>query len=366
MMILALAKAGKKIGITAVSHKVIRNLTEETISLSKRNNQKIAFVHKVSSFSDNLPDEITEVDKGDQARDALNAGKVVCGTAWLWAEDASSEKLDYLFVDEAGQMSLSQVLAASRAAKNLILLGDPQQLEQPQKGAHPEGSDVAALTYLLDGHATMPEGKGLFLDNTRRLHPKICEFTSQLFYEGRLKPFAGTEKQLISGNTQFDGAGLFYVPVQHKGNQFRSMEEVNVVAKIVTQLLASGKWTNKDGLTTSLAKEDILIVAPYNAQVSALAEKLPSMSIGTVDKFQGQEAPVVIYSMAASTIEEAPRGISFLFNPNRLNVATSRAKSICILVASPELFDADCKSIEQMKWANALCKFGEMANATKI
>ena len=147
-MILALAKAGKKIGITAVSHKVIRNLTEETISLSKRNNQTISFVHKVSSFSDQLPDEITEVDKGDQARDALNAGKVVCGTAWLWAEDASSEKLDYLFVDEAGQMSLSQVLAASRAAKNLILLGDPQQLEQPQKGAHPEGSDVAALTYL--------------------------------------------------------------------------------------------------------------------------------------------------------------------------------------------------------------------------
>ncbi len=366
MMILALAKAGKKIGITAVSHKVIRNLTEETISLSKRNNQKISFVHKVSSFSDNLPDEITEVDKGDQARDALNAGKVVCGTAWLWAEDASSEKLDYLFVDEAGQMSLSQVLAASRAAKNLILLGDPQQLEQPQKGAHPEGSDVAALTYLLDGHATMPEGKGLFLDNTRRLHPKICEFTSQLFYEGRLKPFAGTEKQLISGNTPFDGAGLFYVPVQHKGNQFRSMEEVNVVAKIVSKLLASGKWTNKDGLTTSLTKEDILIVAPYNAQVSALAEKLPGMRIGTVDKFQGQEAPVVIYSMAASTVEEAPRGISFLFNPNRLNVATSRAKSICILVASPKLFDADCRSIEQMKWANALCKFGEMANATKI
>jgi uncharacterized protein len=289
MMILALAKAGKKIGITAVSHKVIRNLAEETIAHSKKINQKISFVHKVSSFSDTLPDEITEVDKGDQARDALNGGKVVCGTAWLWAEDASSEKLDYLFVDEAGQMSLSQVLAASRAAKNLILLGDPQQLEQPQKGAHPEGSDVAALTYLLDGQATMPEGKGLFLDKTRRLHPKICEFTSQLFYEGRLKPFAGTERQLISGNTPFDGAGLFYVPVEHKGNQFRSMEEVNTIAEIVAQLLASGKWTNKVGVTTSLTKDDILIVAPYNAQVSALTEKLPGMRIGTVDKFQGQD-----------------------------------------------------------------------------
>lgn len=361
MMILALAKAGKKIGITAVSHKVIRNLAEETITHSKKINQKISFVHKVSSLSDKLPDEITEVEKGDQARDALNARKVVCGTAWLWAEDASREKLDYLFLDEAGQMSLSQVLAASRAAKNLILLGDPQQLEQPQKGTHPEGSDVAGLTYLLDGHATMPEGKGLFLDKTRRLHPKICEFTSQLFYEGRLKPFPGTEKQVISGNTPFDGAGLFYMPVEHKGNQFRSLEEVSTVTKIVSQLLSSGQWTNKDGLTTSLTKDDILIVAPYNAQVSALQEKIPGMRIGTVDKFQGQEAPVVIYSMAASTVEEAPRGISFLFNPNRLNVATSRAKSVCILVASPKLFDAECRSIEQMRWTNVLCNFGNMA-----
>lgn len=361
MMILALSKAGKKIGITAVSHKVIRNLAEETLAHSKKTSQQISFVHKVSHVNDDLPDGITEVDKGDLAREALNSGKVVCGTAWLWAEDVSSEKLDYLFVDEAGQMSLSQVLAASRAAKNLILLGDPQQLEQPQKGAHPEGSDVAALTYLLDGHATMPEGKGLFLDKTRRLHPKICEFTSQLFYEGRLKPFAGTERQLISGNTAFDGAGLFYVPVEHKGNQFRSMEEVNAVAKIVAQLLASGKWTNKEDITTSLVKDDILIVAPYNAQVSALQEKLPGMRIGTVDKFQGQEAPVVVYSMAASTVEEAPRGISFLFNPNRLNVATSRAKSVCILVASPKLFNADCRSIDQMSWANGICHYADLA-----
>lgn len=360
MMILALSKAGKKIGITAVSHKVIRNLAEETLAHSKKTSQQISFVHKVSHVNDDLPDGITEVDKGDIAREALNSGKVVCGTAWLWAEDVSSEKLDYLFVDEAGQMSLSQVLAASRAAKNLILLGDPQQLEQPQKGAHPEGSDVAALTYLLDGHATMPEGKGLFLDNTRRLHPKICEFTSQLFYEGRLKSFPGTERQLISGNTPFDGAGLFYVPVEHKGNQFRSMEEVSAVEKIVSQLLASGEWTDKDRVTTSLTKDNILIVAPYNAQVSALQEKLPGMRVGTVDKFQGQEAPVVIYSMAASTVEEAPRGISFLFNPNRLNVATSRAKSICILVASPKLFDADCRSIEQVKWANGLCRYLEL------
>lgn len=363
-MIIELARAGKKIGITAVSHKVIRNLSEATIKRGKELNFKISFVHKPKEKSEELPDEIIEVfgkDGSDKVRMALNEGKVGCGTAWLWAEDNSREVLDYLFVDEAGQMSLTQVLAASRAAKNLILLGDPQQLEQPQRGSHPEGSDVAALTYLLDGHPTMPEGKGLFLGVTRRLHPHICQFTSEIFYEGRLTSLPGLEKQVISGGTPFDGAGLFYVPVDHHGNQNKSSEEVKAVADIIAKLLSGGQWTNSKGETKTLQKEDILIVAPYNAQVAALLEKLPEMRIGTVDKFQGQEAPVVIYSMTASSVEDAPKGMSFLFNPNRLNVATSRAKSICILVASPKLLEPECNTIEQMRWANALCRLNELA-----
>jgi len=361
MMIIELVKAGMKIGITAVSHKAIRTLTVETIKKSREQKFKLHFVHKASKKSDNLPDKIIEVDKSDKARAALNEGKVVCGTAWLWAEDDSREILDYLFVEEAGQMSLSQVLAASRAAKNLILLGDPQQLEQPQRGSHPEGSDVAALTYLLDGHPTMPEGKGLFLGVTRRLHPDLCRFTSEIYYEGRLTSLPGLEKQLIGGNTLFDGAGLFYVPIDHRGNQNKSTEEVKAIAEIVAKLL-SGQWTNAKGETQPLRKEDILVVAPYNAQVAALTEKLPGMRIGTVDKFQGQEAPVVIYSMTASSVEDAPKGMSFLFNPNRLNVATSRAKGVCILVAAPKLLEPECKKIDQMKWANALCRFIELAS----
>ena len=360
-MIIELVKAGKKIGITAVSHKVIRNLAVATIKRGSELNFKVSFVHKNSEKSEILPDEIIEVDKSDKARAALNEGKVVCGTAWLWAEDNSREVLDYLFVDEAGQMSLSQVLAASRSAKNLILLGDPQQLEQPQRGSHPEGSDVAALTYLLDGHPTMPEGKGLFLGVTRRLHPDLCRFTSEIFYEDRLTWLPGLEKQLIGGNTPFDGAGLFFFPVDHRGNQNKSSEEVNAVAEIIAKLLSGGQWTNSKGETQPLQKEDILVVAPYNAQVAALAEKLPGMRIGTVDKFQGQEAPVVIYSMTASSVEDAPKGMSFLFNPNRLNVGTSRAKSVCILVASPKLLEPECKTIDQMRWTNALCRFKEIA-----
>jgi uncharacterized protein len=365
-IILALAKAGKKIGITAVSHKVIRNLAKAAIKLGVERNVKIEFVHKVNDKSDEAYEGINEVDKSDKALEALKEGKVVCGTAWLWAEDNSRESLDYLFVDEAGQMSLSQVLAASRAAQNLIMLGDPQQLEQPQKGSHPEGSDIAALSYILEGHPTMPEGKGLFLGVTRRLHPAICRFTSEIFYEGRLTSLPGLERQVISGGTPFNGAGLFYLPVEHKGNQNKSPEEISAIVSIVEKLLAKGRWTNEKGETRSLQKQDILIVAPFNAQVSALREKLPGIEIGTVDKFQGQEAPVVIYSMTCSTPEDAPRGMGFLYSPNRLNVATSRAKSICILVASPHLMEPHCRTIDQMRWANALCRYKELATIVSL
>jgi uncharacterized protein len=362
-MIIALAKAGRKIGVTAVSHKVIRNLFDKVIEFNNTEKVIPGFVHKVSEKSDVAPTGVTEVTENPDAIAALKDGKVVGGTTWLWANKISEGALDYLFVDEAGQMSLSQVLAASRAAKNLILLGDPQQLEQPQRGSHPEGSDVAALTYLLDGHKTMPPDKGLFLGVTRRLHPSICDFTSELFYEGRLKPLEGLEKQKIISNGRFNGSGLFYVSVEHSGNQDKSNEEVDVVESIVNELISSGtEWVDANDQRRALQPSDILIVAPYNAQVSALRERLPSIKIGTVDKFQGQEAPIVIYSMTSSSAEDAPRGMSFLYNPNRLNVATSRAKAVCILVASPRLLEPECHTVEQMRWANALCRFRDLAS----
>jgi predicted RecB family nuclease len=360
-MIIELAKTGKKIGVTAVSHKVILNLFEKVLELSKKEKFKINLVHKAKDISDHLPDGLEEVSTDGGAIAALSQNKIVGGTAWLWSSDVAEEQLDYLFVDEAGQMSLTQVLAASRSAKNLILLGDPQQLEQPQQGAHPEGSDVAALTYLLDGNKTMPDDRGLFLATTRRLHPDICKFTSEVFYENRLESLEGLDKQVIRGGTKFKGAGLFYVPVVHEGNQFRSQEEIDVIEVIVNDLIKQGKWTNEKGETKKITIKDILIVAPYNAQVSALKERLPDFRVGTVDKFQGQEAAVVIYSMTCSTSGDAPRGMSFLYNPNRFNVATSRAMSACILVASPKLMEPECKTIEQMKWANAFCRYQELA-----
>jgi uncharacterized protein len=273
------------------------------------------------------------------------------------------EAADYLFVDEAGQMSLAHVLGASRAARNLVLLGDPQQLEQPQRGAHPEGSEVAALVHILDGRKTITDDAGLFLDETWRLHPKICEFTSELFYEGRLKSHTGLERQELVGKMPFTGCGLFYVPVEHEGNQNQSLEEVEAVRGIVRGLLAEGVcWTDSTGKSHPVGEGEILVVAPYNAQVGALAGCLPdSVRVGTVDKFQGQQAPVVIYSMASSSADDAPRGMSFLYNPNRFNVATSRARCACILVASPHVLEPDCRTPEHMRWANVLCRFRELA-----
>ena len=184
-----------------------------------------------------------------------------------------AEAVDVLFIDEAGQMSLANVLAVAQAAANIVLLGDPQQLEQPSRGNHPEGAEVSALEHLLDG---------------------------------------------------------------------------------VT-------WTDRHGRTAPLTAEDILIVAPYNAHVSAIAARLPGAKVGTVDRFQGQEAPVVIYSLATSSPEEAPRGMEFLYSLNRLNVATSRARCACILVANPLLFEPECRTPHQMRLANAFCRYLELA-----
>ena len=164
----------------------------------------------------------------------------------------------------------------------------------------------------------------------------------------------------------FDGEGLFYVPVRHTSNQNRSDEEIEKVDLVVKNLLAHASWSDSKGITYRINPKDILVVAPYNAQVDGLRARLKDVDVGTVDKFQGREAPVVIYSMTASTVEDAPRGMDFLFNPNRLNVATSRAKCICILVACPALFEAECNTIEQMKWANSLCRYRELSKEVNL
>ena len=274
--------------------------------------------------------------------------------------------VDVLFVDEAGQMSLANVVASSQAASSVVLLGDPQQLDQPQQGSHPEGADVSALEHMLDNHKTIPLGHGIFLSETWRLAPAICKFTSEVFYEGRLSAHAGLERQVLTGMTAFEGAGLWVAPVQHDGNQNSSIEEAEEVERIVASLLQpASQWIDSEGMERAMTPEDILIVAPYNSQVALIEELLGSngVRVGTVDKFQGQEAPVVIYSMTTSSPEDAPHGMEFLYSLNRLNVATSRARCACILVANPRLFEPECKTPRQMQLANGLCRYVELAQA---
>ncbi|MEM6813659.1 MAG: TM0106 family RecB-like putative nuclease [Bacteroidota bacterium] len=361
-LIAELVRNKKRVGITAVSHSVIVSFLESVQEEGEKKDLKIATKHKVSSSTKVEKDDEVSFKKVDEAMGFLDAGAVVGGTSWLWADDQLEGSLDYLFVDEAGQMSLTNVLAVSKAAKNIVLLGDPQQLEQPQKGAHPEGADVSALQHIIGEHQTIPAEKGIFLDTTWRLHPDIAAFTSELYYEGRLKSKEETAQQKIHGDSTFSGSGLLYHAVDHIGNQNSSPEEVSEIEKIVKEILESKlQWTDRTGETQPITSDDILIVAPYNAQVAALKSRLPECRIGTVDKFQGKQAPIVIYSMTSSSPEEAPRGMSFLYDPHRLNVATSRAKCICILVASPKLFQPECNSIPQMKWANGMCRYLELA-----
>jgi uncharacterized protein len=275
--------------------------------------------------------------------------------------------VDVLFIDEAGQMSLADVLAVSAGAKSLVLLGDPQQLEQPQQASHPPGAGASALEHLLGGTKTIARDRGLFLRQTRRLHPSICAFTAEAFYEGRLKSVPGLERQAVlapvgSAAAHLGSAGLVYVPVEHDANQSRAPEEVDAIAKLVEALTADGvRYRNAAGDEAPLTASDLMIVAPYNAQVTALAERLPGLRIGTVDKFQGQQAPVVIVSLTTSTPEDAPRGMEFLYSANRLNVATSRAKALCVLVGNPRLFEPDCRTPREMRLANAFCRYRELA-----
>src|SRR5216684_3347745 len=367
-MICALVAAGKKVGVTAQSHKVVRLLLDETVKAAEEKNLTVRCGHKVGE-DDFGTSKVVEFKENAEPLGSVRTGSidVLGGTAWLWSREEYENAVDVLVIDEAGQLSLASALAVAPAAKSIVLLGDPRQLEQPVQGSHPDGTAVSALQHLLGEAATVSADAGLFLEETRRLHPRIAEFTSELFYEGRLRSLSGLENQAIEGPGPVAGAGLFYLPVEHEGNQSSSREEADAVARLVNSLLAGEtSFVDAEGKKRQLTKKDILIVAPYNAHVGALADVLPGFRIGTVDKFQGQEAPIVIVSMATSSADDAPRGMEFLYSPNRLNVATSRARAACILVAAPRLFEPECKTPRQMQLANAFCRFRELARVVEL
>jgi uncharacterized protein len=361
-MIAALLRAGKRVGIASNSHRAINVLLGEAwlAALELGLNPDTAKVGNDDDHLAGLPPEIPRVDNGRKLFEGESLPDLIGGTVFAFIDTAAEGALDYLFVDEAGQVSVANLVAMAPAAVNLILLGDQMQLGQPIQGSHPGESGLSVLEYLLQGHATIPLDFGIFLSRSWRLHPEICRFISGAVYEGRLDSEPHTvERVLVTGNHPPDWlpctAGLVYAPVEHEGNVFESAEEETRIAAMLQDLLGL-RLRGKDGTVRPLVAEDVLVVAPYNLQVRRLGRRLGGVRVGSVDRFQGQEAPVVIFSMCASSGDASPRGVEFLFSRNRLNVAISRAETLAIIVANPELVRARCSSIEQMALVNVYCR----------
>jgi uncharacterized protein len=356
----SLLQAGFRVGVASNSHDAIRNVLlgcEKALGETGEAG-RFYITHKISGDDEGYPPE-TFVRRTTDNEEAAEAPHLVGGTAYFFARDENIQRFDWLFVDEAGQVGLANMVAMARAARNVVLVGDPRQLPQVIQGAHPHPANLSCLEWMLGEHATIPPDRGIFLGTTRRLHPDICAFISDQVYEGRLHSHPLTAQQKVSG-TALPEAGAWWVPVQHEGNAQISDEEVSAISETVRDLLV-GRWTGQSGETRPLVHSDIIVVAPYNAQVNALREALPpDVRVGTVDKFQGQEAPVCLVSMTASSAEETARGMEFLFSLNRINVAVSRAKGLALAFGSPRLLEARCDTVEQMKLVNTLCALPQL------
>ncbi|MBX3032011.1 MAG: TM0106 family RecB-like putative nuclease [Chloroflexi bacterium] len=368
-MIVELVQAGRRVGVTANSHKVIGNLLDAVHEAATEAGVTLAIGQKPGMSGEPTCTHATAYGDNGGLAAALRSGEiqVAGGTTWVWADPQLQDSVDVLFIDEAGQLSLANTVAISGSAESLVLLGDPRQLEQPIQGAHPPGAERSALEHLLGDHQTIPPDLGLFLPDTRRLSPAICDFTSEMFYEGRLGAWVDPTgawdqgRQRVDGDDALSGSGIRWVAVEHEGNINDAEEEADVIVRMCGELLGR-TWVDAKGVTRVIDWDQILVVAPYNAQVAKLAHRLGRPDrVGTVDKFQGREAAVSIYSLTTSSADLAPRGMDFLYSANRLNVATSRARALAIVVGSPKLLDVVARTPTQMRLANALCRLVEVA-----
>jgi uncharacterized protein len=362
-VILNLLKQGKRIGVSSNSHKAIINLLR---AVEKAASQEGRTFQGAKKSDKDDPEKqfggrfIRDIFKREEI---TSADALVAGTAWLFSDPGFEEAFDYLFVDEAGQVSLANLTAMGTAARNIILVGDQMQLGQPIQGIHPGESGASALEFLLQGRATVPPETGIFLGTTWRLHPSICGFISDAVYDGRLRSHPDNDKQILALGTGAHPAlksqGIVFLPADHSGCSQKSEVEARIVADLYRNLLEQ-HYIDRKGDRHPVRNSNILIIAPYNLQTNYLKSILPEDArVGTVDKFQGQEAEVVLISMTTSDVDELPRDIEFLFSKNRLNVAVSRARSLAIVVASPKLLEIPCETVEQLALVNTLCRLKE-------
>ena len=359
-VIAELLKLGKKIAISSNSHKAINHLLINTVKYCKE--EGITGYFACTKDTDETLTELgVDIYKNEDIASHLQPSCVIGTTAWGFTRDDLENAFDYLFIDEAGQVSVANLIAMSRSTKNIILMGDQMQLGQPSQGSHPEDSGLSILDYLLHKTPTIDESKGIFLGTTYRMHSAVNRFISDAIYEGKLKSVLDNDLQCIKVPDGYQGilnkeAGIIPVPVFHEGNTQASEEEVEKIVLLARQLIGR-VFTAKNGVDRLIDWSDMLFVAPYNHQVNKLKSALGKQAkVGSVDKFQGQEAPIVFLSMCASDANESARGMKFLFDKNRINVAVSRAQCMAIVVYSPSLLETAASNIEQLEKVNLFCR----------
>ena len=361
----SLIQAGKTVGIASNSHKAIDNVLS---AIEERLLECGEHVRLLGQKKDSGAEGFAGrgfIESVTNNGDVDPSIPIISGTAWAFANRELTGNRDVLFVDEAGQVSLGNLVAMAAAAKSIVLVGDQMQLSQPIQGVHPRDSGRSALDHLLENHAVVPPERGIFLSKTWRMHPDLCAFVSAAVYEGKLHSEAGcaTQRLVLTKNAHpaLKPAGLSFFPVKHEGCRQKSEEEAQAARDILTSLLGQ-RVIGRDGRKRPMTLDDVLVVAPYNMQVNLLRASLPDGArVGTVDKFQGQEAEAVIVSMTTSGADDMPRDASFLLSRNRANVAISRARCLAVLVVSPGLLDLVADSVDEMRLANLFCWAAEFA-----
>lgn len=359
-MIVAALAAGRRVGITAPSHAAVQNMLADVERCAHEQGRTFDGIYKGEGY-DSPHGLIDECDDNDAVTDDH---QLVAGTAWLFARDQHREAFDLMFIDEAGQFALADAIAVGLSARNLVLLGDPQQLPQVTQSDHPGGSGGSVLEHILHSRQTIPPGRGVLLTETWRMHPDVCRFVSERSYDSRLRSRAECANRHITASAgAITGSGLRSIAVEHAGRSQASPEEAAAIAAACADLLAGSTVTDDEGQTRMLVEPDILVVAPYNLAVHCIREQVPpGVRVGTVDRFQGQQAPVVFYAMTCSAGEDVTRGVDFLFDAHRFNVAISRAQCIAVLVHSPRLLDTDCNSLETMALVDGASRYLELSS----
>lgn len=369
-IIVDLLRKGKRIGIASNSHKVIHNLLDAVVEAAQDAGVTFRGVKKCTGGDPETEYPGTALQNIARAEKVFQGGaQLIAGTAWLFSDEAAEGHLDYLFVDEAGQVSLANLVAMSTSARNVVLLGDQMQLGQPIQGVHPGRSGESALEYLLDGMATIPPERGIFLATSWRMHEDVCRFISDAVYDGRLDPEPHNQNQALilhpGAHASLRATGIVFVPVTHAARSQHCPEEAQAIRALFDSLLGQ-RYRDRDGNTFGFGLDNILVVAPYNAQVNLLASALPAGArVGTIDKFQGQQAEVVLISMTSSSEDCLPRNIEFLYDRNRLNVAVSRARCLAVVLASPDLLHIGCRTPEQIELVNTLCWLDEYSRGCR-